>query len=162
MKEVISKGDFFGQFTLEKNDMQGEFARAYKDDVSLCAFKIEDFEKILNRKPGLAITYSKFVAARLRNFENRFINMLHKDVKTRLICFLAQLVPAESRDSDFLELENHLTHDDIAHLVGSSRQTITTLLKELEVDSVLSCKRNKIVINNLSAFLAQVESQKAI
>lgn len=162
VKEIISKGDFFGQFTLEKNDMQGEYAKAYKDDVSLCAFKIEDFEKILNRKPGLAITYSKFVAARLRNFENRFINILHKDVKTRLICFLAQLIPADNQHSDFLEIENHLTHDDIAHLVGSTRQTVTTLLKELEVTSVLSCKRNKIVINNVSSFLAYVEWQKPI
>lgn len=156
-KEIISKGDFFGQFTLEKNHMHGEFAKAYKDDVSLCAFKIEDFEKILSRKPSLAITYSKFVAARLRNFENRFINILHKDIKTRLLGFIVQLIPPDSLQSHTVEIENHLTHDDIGHLVGSSRQTITTVFKELETNSVLSYKRNKITIKNLPYILTHIE-----
>ena len=46
VKEIIQKGEVFGQITLERNNLQGEFAKAYKAKVSLCAFNIEDFEKI--------------------------------------------------------------------------------------------------------------------
>jgi len=47
ISEIIQKGELFGQFTLEKSNLNGEFAQAYKQDVSLCAFYIEDFEKLL-------------------------------------------------------------------------------------------------------------------
>ena len=40
----------FGQYTLKKNNLIGEFAKAYKSDVLLCAFNIEDFEKITKKE----------------------------------------------------------------------------------------------------------------
>jgi CRP/FNR family cyclic AMP-dependent transcriptional regulator len=51
IKEIISKGEVFGQFTLEKDNLNGEFAQAYKTGVSLCAFNIEDFEQLLQKSP---------------------------------------------------------------------------------------------------------------
>src|SRR6186713_1758455 len=55
IKEIVKEGEIFGQFSLERNNLNGEFARAYKTNVSLCAFSIEDFEKLLKKKPELAI-----------------------------------------------------------------------------------------------------------
>ena len=46
----------------------------------------------LKNRPDLALRYSKQVGAKLRNIENRLINLLNKDVRTRLIHFLWQLV----------------------------------------------------------------------
>ncbi len=146
IKEIIRKGEIFGQFSLERNNLNGEFAQAYKNDVSLCAFTIEDFEKLLKRKPDLALKYSKQVGAKLRNIENRLVNLLNKDVKTRLVHFLWQLVEqdlGESSTEGFC-IPNYLTHEDIANLIGSSRQTVTTMINELETEQVLSYNRHQI------------------
>src|SRR5215510_81158 len=91
IKEIIKEGEIFGQFALEKNNLNGEFARAYKGDVSLCAFTIEDFEKLLKKRPDLAIKYSKQVGEKLRRAEFRLINMLNRDVRTRLLSFFYHL-----------------------------------------------------------------------
>ena len=146
VKEIIRKGEIFGQFSLERNNLHGEFAQAYKNDVSLCAFTIEDFEKILKRKPELALKYSKQVGSKLRNIENRIMNLLNKDVKTRLIHFLWQLVEQEIGESttEGFCIPNYLTHEDIANLIGSSRQTVTTMINELEAEKVVSYNRNQI------------------
>src|ERR1700732_1270221 len=74
IKEIIQKGELFGQFSLERNNLHGEFAQAYKNNVSLCAFTIDDFEKLLKNRPDLALRYSKQVGANLRNIENRMLN----------------------------------------------------------------------------------------
>src|SRR6202012_1324560 len=92
VKEIIRKGELFGQFSLERNNLHGELAQAYRNDVSICAFTIDDFEKLLKSRPELALKYSKQVGAKLRNIENRLVNLLNKDVKARLIDFLWQLV----------------------------------------------------------------------
>ena len=151
VKEIIQKGELFGQFTLERDNLHGEFAQAYKQDVSICAFHIDDFEKLLKKKPDLALRYSKQVGAKLRSIENRLLNLLNKDVKTRLIHFFWQLVEqklGESMPEGFC-MPNYLKHEDIANLIGSSRQTVTTMINELETEGILSYDRQQICFLNV-------------
>ena len=146
VKEIIQKGELFGQLSLERNNLHGEFALAYKHDVSICAFTIDDFERLLKNRPDLALKYSKQVGAKLRSIENRLVNLLNKDVKTRLIHFLWQLVEqnlGENTAEGFC-MPNYLTHEDIASLIGSSRQTVTTMINELETEGILSYNRQEI------------------
>ena len=146
IKEIIQQGELFGQFTLEKNNLNGEFAQAYKADVSLCAFNIDDFEKLLQRKPEIALKYTRQVGNKLRNFQNRLVNLLNKDVKTRLLNFFWQLLQlnlADTTPQGFC-IPNYLTHEDIAHLIGSSRQTVTTMINELAAAHIISYDRQQI------------------
>lgn len=145
IKEIIQRGELFGQITLEKNSLNGEFAQAYKSGVSLCAFSIDDFQKLLEKKPAIALKYSKQVGSKLRQIENRLINLLNKDVKTRLVNFLWQLVQnyADAAGQTIC-IPNYLTHEDIAHLIGSSRQTVTTLFNELATDGLITYNRQQI------------------
>ena len=146
VREIIQKGEIFGQITLEKSNLNGEFAKAYKSDVSLCAFTIEDFNKLLGKKPELALKFSKQIGNKLRVIENRLVNLLNKDVKTRLLHFLWQLTCTNHGEntSEGFRIGNYLTHEDIAHLIGSSRQTVTTLLNELVSEGLLIYSRQEI------------------
>lgn len=146
IKEIIQQGEVFGQFTLEKNNLHGEFAQAYKADVSLCAFNIDDFEKILQRKPDIALKYTRQVGNKLRIIQNRLVNLLNKDVKSRLLDFFGELLQSSDMDfsADSFCIPNYLTHEDIAHLIGSSRQTVTTLINEMAEENILSYNRQQI------------------
>lgn len=146
IKEIIQKGEIFGQITLEQNNLQGEFAQAYKEDVSLCAFTIDNFQRILRRKPELALKYSMQVGSKLRIIENRLMNLLNKDVKTRLLHFIWQLIRqhATEETEGMISIPNYLTHEDIAHLIGSSRQSVTTLINELAGEGLLRFNRQEI------------------
>jgi CRP/FNR family transcriptional regulator, cyclic AMP receptor protein len=159
VKEIIREGEVFGQFTLERNNLNGEFAKAYKADVSLCAFNVDDFEKLLKSKPNIGFHFTKQVGQKLRKFESRLLNLLNKDVKTRLVNFLIMLAreEAETTDSERVDITNFLTHEDIAQLIGSSRQTVTTMLNELEAAGYITVTRQLITIpsvKNLQKSLA--------
>ena len=151
IKEIIQQGELFGQFTLEKNNLNGEFAQAYKADVSLCAFNIEDFEKLLRRKPEIALKYTRLVGNKLRHIQNRLLNLLNKDVKARLLNFFWELSQMNLVDvaAEGFCIPNYLTHEDIAHLVGSSRQTVTTIINELAAENVLSYNRQQICFTDV-------------
>lgn len=148
VREIIREGEIFGQFTLERQDMPGEFAQAHKMDVSLCAFNIVDFEKLLSQKPQLAIGYTRHVGNRLRQVENRLTNLLHKDVRVRLLGFLVQLATNQHNDSDHgaVEMDNFLTHEEIARMIASSRQTVTTLMGQFEAEGLIAWDRSIIRI----------------
>jgi CRP/FNR family cyclic AMP-dependent transcriptional regulator len=153
IKEIIQKGEIFGQITLDRENLNGEFARAYKANVSICAFTIHDFQRLLQTRPELTLKYNKLVGAKLRLIENRLLNLLNKDVKTRLISFLRQLVQLHSTEStQSFCIPNYLTHEDIAHLIGSSRQTVTTMINELISEGTLVYNRQEICfpdVNNI-------------
>jgi CRP/FNR family transcriptional regulator, cyclic AMP receptor protein len=151
IKEIIKEGEIFGQFALERTNLNGEFARAYKGNVSLCAFTIEDFERLLTKKPGLAIKYSKQVGEKLRRAEFRLISMLNKDVRSRLLSFFYHLAMMEGYNGTSVSytFTNFLTHDDIAKLIGSARQTVTTFINQLEDEGLLKITRKKILIPDI-------------
>lgn len=159
IKEIIQEGEVFGQFSLEQNNLNGEFAKAHKADVSLCAFNISDFEKLLRKKPELAFHYSKQVGQKLRKLENRLMNLLNKDVKTRLIGFFIMLAKeeGETEDQDKYRILNFLTHEDIAQLIGSSRQTVTTLINELEHQHLINVNRKLIEIPSVKKLQKSLE-----
>lgn len=147
IREIIQKGEVFGQLSLERNNLNGEFAQAHRADVSLCAFNIEDFQKILEKKPQIALRFSKQVGHKLQHLEFRLANLLNKDVKSRLIHFFFMLIRRPQKpDTDLVDMPNYLTHEDIAHLIGSSRQTVTTLVNELEQEGCLQFSRKRILI----------------
>jgi CRP/FNR family transcriptional regulator len=151
IKEIIKEGEIFGQFALERTNLNGEFARAYKGNVSLCAFTIEDFERLLTKKPGLAIKYSKLVGEKLRRAEFRLISMLNKDVRSRLLSFFYHLAMMEGYDGNSVSytFTNFLTHEEIAKLIGSARQTVTTFINKLEDEGLLKITRKKILIPDI-------------
>jgi CRP/FNR family transcriptional regulator, cyclic AMP receptor protein len=152
IKEIIQKGEVFGQLTLEKNNDQDEFAQAYKSDVSLCAFTMEDFIRILQRKPEMAIAFSFHLGNKLRKVENRLLNILNKDVKSRLAQLLLQLAKDKNAVvNNTAAIDKFLTHDDIAKLIGSSRQTVTTTLNQFEKENIITITKKEILINDVAS-----------
>jgi CRP/FNR family transcriptional regulator len=158
IKEIIQKGEVFGQLTLEKDNDRDEFAQAYKSDVSLCAFTMQDFIRLLQHKPEMAIAFSFHLGNKLRKVENRLLNILNKDVKSRLVQLLLQLAADNnSIAGNTASIDKFLTHDDLAKLIGSSRQTVTTTLNQFEKQKLITISKKHILINDIRAFKKVVE-----
>jgi CRP/FNR family cyclic AMP-dependent transcriptional regulator len=133
--------------TLEQNNIEDEFAQAYKADVSLCAFNIEDFFSLLQKKPGMALSFSIHLGNKVKKVENRLLNLLNKNVQSRLIHLLFSMVDqAELKSSGKSLVERYLTHDDMAKLIGSTRQTVTTTLTQLGNDELIAIHKSHIEI----------------
>jgi CRP/FNR family transcriptional regulator len=152
IKDILKPGDFFGQVTLNKENLNGEFAQAIKADVSLCSFNLDSFNNLLVNKPKLALRYSKISGFRIRRFENRLENILRNDVKTRLQLFLEQLLSDVADSARWFGKEvcipNYLTHEEIAQLIGTSRQTVTTLLNSFKEEKICSYSRKELRFYN--------------
>lgn len=152
VKDILRPGDFFGQISLQKENLNGEFAQAVKSGVSLCYFTVDGFNQLLTDYPKLAMKYMRMSGYRIRRFEYRLENLLRNDVKTRLKMFLDQLL-AEVKDSARrmgreIRIPNYLTHEEVAQLIGTSRQTVTTLLSSLKEENICSFSRKELCFFN--------------
>jgi CRP/FNR family transcriptional regulator, cyclic AMP receptor protein len=147
VREILKEGDVFGQIGLERYDHEGEFAQAIKGDASICSFTIADFEEILRKRPDLAISFTKLVGLKFKKLQNRLSNIVFKDVRQRLVDFFINFSESNNpKAEDKLVIQNYMTHADIASLIGSTRQTVTTLINKMEEDGVLQFERKLVTI----------------
>lgn len=94
--------------------------------------------------------FAKRVGDKLVKLENRYTNLVFKDVKHRLLIFIKEWAEREGEKKiDTFIIRNYLTHQDIADLVCLSRQTVTQLMNELADEEKLLYSRKENVVLNL-------------
>ena len=151
IKEILQKGDLFGELALEKDSDVNEYAKALTEEVSICSFLLSDFEDLLVKNPSLALSYTKFVGLKMKRFKNNYSNLVSKDAKTRLVSFLKEWAIREGKqDENKYTIDNYLTQTDIAQIICTSRQTATLLLKELEEKNLIYYSRKEILIDDIT------------
>ncbi|AWI25553.1 Crp/Fnr family transcriptional regulator [Flavobacterium pallidum] len=152
IKDIIQKGDLFGELTLETDKQANEYAKVLSDEVSICSFLMSDFENLLLKHPGLALSYTKFVGLKMKRIRNNYSNLVSKDARTRLYQFLKDWAEREGIAADgHITIENYLTQNDIGQIICTSRQTATQLLNEMEADGKIRYSRKEIVIPDINA-----------
>lgn len=152
VKEVLRSGDLFGQYTFDEDDKnEDEFAVAVSDRVVICSFRISDFEEILKRNPQLAIRYTKLVGFKLKRITNNYTNLMFKDVKTRFALFLKDWALKEGKGLEKdIKIKNYLTHNDIAGLICSTRQTVIQLFNDLKNAGLIDYNRSEILVHDVN------------
>jgi CRP-like cAMP-binding protein len=150
IKDIIQKGDMFGELSLDSDIQVNEYAKVLTDEVSICSFLLSDFEDLMLRNPQLALGYTKFVGLKMKRLRNNYTNLVSKDAKTRLLTFLKEWAEKEGVfDNDKVTIENYLTQNDIAQIICTSRQTATTLLNEFVDSGIIEYNRKEIIIPDL-------------
>ncbi len=151
IKEILKKGDLFGELALEHDKEVNEYAKALTDEVSICSFLMSDFEDLLSKNSALALSYTKFVGLRMKRFKNNYSNLVSKDAKSRLVSFLKEWAEKEGKQNgNKVTIDNYLTQTDIAQIICTSRQTATLLLNELENKNLIYYNRKEIIIDDIS------------
>jgi CRP/FNR family transcriptional regulator, cyclic AMP receptor protein len=149
IKDILQAGDLFGQLTFDNSDYD-EYAMAVSDRVMVCSFSIDDFEKVIERNPILALKYTKLVGLRFKRLENRYVNLINKDVKTRFKIFLKEWANKEcAGQTQNITFKNYLTHQDVANVICSTRQTVTQLFNEFKTSNLIDYSRSEITIFDL-------------
>ena len=151
IKDIIQKGDLFGELELDSDKNSNEYAKALTDEIIICSFFFFFFENLLLEHPSLALSYTKFVGLKMKRIKNNYANLISKDAKTRLLTFLKEWAERDGKSIDNrIVIENYLTQNDIAQIICTSRQTATQLLNELEEKGILYYSRKEIIIEDIS------------
>ncbi len=155
IKDIIQKGDLFGELELENDRSSNEYAKALTDEVAICSFLLSDFEDLLLRNPNLALSYTKFVGLKMKRLRNNYANLVSKDAKTRLLTFITEWAERDGKkEGNRVTIENYLTQNDIAQIICTSRQTATSLLNEFEENGLMHYGRKEIIIEDLNKLIS--------
>ncbi len=144
--DFIQKGDMFGELNLEKSSDGDEFFKVVSEEAIICTFFRERLEEIMFKKPDFALQYIKFVGFNFLKIQNSYRNIFFKDAKTRFLLLLNSIIEKEGVQTRSFSLPNYLTQKDIAQLICTTRQTVISLLNELEREGLLKYAQKEIFI----------------
>ncbi len=147
---------------LEPGEIYGERAlagatpvhcEAFEDSL-ICVLGLRDFEELLAAKPDLALRVIKALAKRLRRAEEEIENFAFRDVPGRLSALLVRLADADMDGGPSFGGQErrhvlHLTHQDLASMIGATRETVTSVLNRFREMGLISTRRREIVIKGI-------------
>ena len=155
IKRLIHPKAIFGELGLVGEQFRTESAQALKEEVELYAIKVEDFRRIMFGNPVLSHRVLQLFGQRLIKAETKLEHLIFKDARSRIISFLHSVVEERGRPVGLEMLLKHsLTHQDIANITCTSRQTVTLVLNELRKDNLIYFNRGRILVRDMQRLQA--------
>jgi CRP-like cAMP-binding protein len=127
--------------------MRATWAEALQPS-QLCLMSRTDVQQLLFTDPRIALRIAEHLNVRIAYLEQRLTDLTCKTLDERLaatLCQLARHTPAEPV---------RLTHQQLAALVGATRERTTTALGELARHELIELRRGKILIRDPARFAA--------
>jgi CRP-like cAMP-binding protein len=149
---VLEKGAIFGEMSLVGQGMHNTFAEAI-DECTLCVMSRMDVERIVREKPQVALRFLESMAIRLRQTEAKLEDLAFKSIPVRLAALLQDLASG-SNSGDTIE---GYTHQDLAEMLGTYRETATQTLNEFKSQGWVEIGRKRIRIVDASALELQAQ-----
>lgn len=157
IKWVLRKGELFGELAILGKQRHNEFAQAL-DDTEIYALPIELVRDLMQRNNRLNIELTQLVGERLVKAQNRLESQLFRDTRSRIIEFIRDLAVEHGQKVGFDTLvKRFFTHQDIANITGTSRQTVTTILNELRADNLIYFNRRKLLVRDVDKLSEMIQ-----
>ncbi|MBW1598217.1 Crp/Fnr family transcriptional regulator [Streptomyces sp. JJ38] len=147
---IISPGTIFGEMALLGQHMYDNFAEAL-DDVAVCVMSRADVHTFLLSDARIAARITEILGRRLADLEQRLSDSVFKSVPQRIATTLTTLATRNDSAAGRLrpgarQPQIALTHEQLAALAGTSRETCTKVLREFADRGMLRLARGRITV----------------
>jgi CRP/FNR family cyclic AMP-dependent transcriptional regulator len=151
---IITPGTIFGEMMLLGQQMHDNFAEAL-EKVTVCVMSRADVQRFLLSDARIALRISEILGSRVAQLERRLSDSVFKSVPQRVATTLCLLADEEQRRPLAKGIQVSLTHEQVAALAGTSRETTTKILNEYADQQLLRLGRGRITILDLARLAAE-------
>jgi CRP-like cAMP-binding protein len=129
---VLGAGQVFGEMGLLEAAPRSASVVSITE-VELLIIKRADFDRLLTSSPGISRKLMAILSRRLRRANSKMESLAYMDVAGRLARYLLDMaLDHGQRLGNGWVVVRRPTHSDIAHSIGTSRETVSRLINEFE------------------------------
>ncbi len=157
-KAILGKGEVFGESSLIGEEKRRDFAIAL-EETTICAVTLDEMKSLMRDHSALSLFLLRIMGSRMLEMEQRLESLVFKDSRSRVVEFLVQLGQRKGKRVGFETLvPRFMTHQEIANLTATSRQTVTTILNELRNKNILTFNRRRLLIRDIEQLAKEASS----
>ena len=129
---VLGPGDLFGEETLFEEHPRTTVATCMEESL-LCSASADDLFALLSRNPALALNVAKILSDRLGDASATMEDLAYARVPDRIVHLFERLAVEHGVVTpEGTRVDVRLTHAEIASLIGSTRETVSLELANLQ------------------------------
>jgi CRP-like cAMP-binding protein len=142
---VLHEGNFFGEMSLLDGQPRSASATAAQG-ARLLVLDREHFQRYVLNQSGIMAKLLRELSKRLRAADQTIENLALGSVHDRLVCLIGHLGRRATTGDGAGVIERAPTHQELAEMVGSSRETVTRALAALEREGLIEVKKKRITL----------------
>lgn len=147
---VLEPGAIFGETALAEQWQHDSFAEAMTDST-VGVLRRDELRRFLAANPNIALRFMDVMSRRLRSLERKLADIAFRSVPQRLatvLLGLANCQPLPSPDSP-PEIVRY-THQQLAEMIGSYRETVTKALGEMREAGLIRVEDDAIQLTDVA------------
>ena len=155
---ILTPFQFLGELALLDDVPRSATVVSMESSVLLSVNK-RDFARLLESYPRMSIPMLRQLTRRVRVLTDDIASMAFLDSYsrvTRKILNLGEEMGQTNAEGHIL-IDRPLTHQQLANLVGTTRETVTKILNEMKDNGLLDIRRHRITILDREELLARAD-----
>ena len=154
---LVEAGELFGELALVESAPREERAETVSKST-VVMLPGDQLRQLMAECPGLALGVTKLMGLRRKRVERRLRSLLFRSNRERLTQLLIDLAEQYGvATTAGIELAIKLSHQDLASIIGATRETVTTVLGELQHEGLLRIERQKLTLLDLRRLAAGIQ-----
>jgi len=141
----LNKGDFFGEMGLFAENERSALVIA-KEQCDVAEIQYSKFRELVQTDPDILMHMAGQLAKRLRDTSQKVIDLAYLDVTGRVAHTLLDLAKQPDAMTHPEGMQIRITRQEIAKIVGCSREMAGRVLKELQQQGLISAHGKTIVV----------------
>ncbi len=146
---LLEPGEIFGELSLLDHGPREEFAETMEAST-LIRIPKDVMQRLMEENARLTMGITRLIGMRRQRIERRLKSLLFTSNRERLTDLLVDLADQYGvREAGGVRIGIKLSHQDLASIIGSTRETVTVVLGEMQKEGVVQLQRRTIVIKNI-------------
>lgn len=147
-------GQLFGELCIIDGTPRDEMAEAMKNAI-ITEVPRELFTELLQTDNKLCFNFACIIGDRRRQIETKLEHLVFRDVQAKLAALLLDLGEEYGVEcEDGLQIGLKITHQEMANLIGSTRETISLTLAQFKKKSLLDLNGRTVVLKDQEGLTA--------
>lgn len=146
--------EVFGETCLIEGGPREEMAEAMENSM-ITELERQDVEKLLQNHAHFGYQLTRILAGRRRELENKLETLVFRDVTSKLAELLLNLAEEYGvEDSRGTMVALKITHQELANLIGSTRETVSLTLSQFKRKKLICTEGRKVIISDAESLRA--------
>lgn len=157
---IINPGEIFGEIALLVSGERAHFAEPMERST-IVVIPAGHVKALVETNPELCLRAAELALRRRIECERRLISLLFRPVRDRLIALLLDLAEKYGEAApEGLRIGLPLSQQDLSSAIGSTRETVSLSLGELQSAGHIRVERRQVTLMNVEALRATVDQEK--
>lgn len=153
IKDLVPAGRLFGDQNLYVPGPKNPEIACTLEPSEICQIPVYRMKELMNVHEELRHEVESCLSRRLQKAEERTLSLLWKEVPERILDFLQELALSFGQStSKGIRIRNFLTHEDMARMTGTSRQSVSSILSQFRKKGWIDYNARQILLYRLPGF----------